>query len=72
MLIKVVGTPASTSSFLDSDFAGTKCHSNVVSICPVHCLANSGLVFSLQAATGRCFGDKDFRGALENGILLCE
>uniref|UniRef100_A0AAQ5ZPA4 LIM and calponin homology domains 1b n=1 Tax=Amphiprion ocellaris TaxID=80972 RepID=A0AAQ5ZPA4_AMPOC len=25
-----------------------------------------------QAATGRCFGDKDFRGGLENGILLCE
>ncbi|KAM8908832.1 LIM and calponin homology domains-containing protein 1 isoform 3-T3 [Spinachia spinachia] len=24
------------------------------------------------AVTGRCFGDKDFRGALENGILLCE
>uniref|UniRef100_A0A669CWR7 LIM and calponin homology domains 1 n=1 Tax=Oreochromis niloticus TaxID=8128 RepID=A0A669CWR7_ORENI len=26
----------------------------------------------LQAVTGRCFGDKDFRGGLENGILLCE
>ncbi|XP_051809962.1 LIM and calponin homology domains-containing protein 1 isoform X4 [Acanthochromis polyacanthus] len=26
----------------------------------------------IEAATGRCFGDKDFRGALENGILLCE
>uniref|UniRef100_A0A3B5Q5H3 LIM and calponin homology domains 1 n=1 Tax=Xiphophorus maculatus TaxID=8083 RepID=A0A3B5Q5H3_XIPMA len=25
-----------------------------------------------SAATGRCFGDKDFRGRLENGILLCE
>ncbi|KAM7389065.1 hypothetical protein PAMP_023062 [Pampus punctatissimus] len=24
------------------------------------------------AVTGRCFGDKDFRGGLENGILLCE
>uniref|UniRef100_A0A673A712 LIM and calponin homology domains 1b n=1 Tax=Sphaeramia orbicularis TaxID=375764 RepID=A0A673A712_9TELE len=31
------------------------------------------LVFlPLQAVTGRCFGDKDFRGGLENGILLCE
>uniref|UniRef100_A0A8C7HKI1 LIM and calponin homology domains 1 n=1 Tax=Oncorhynchus kisutch TaxID=8019 RepID=A0A8C7HKI1_ONCKI len=32
-------------------------------------------LFSLsdrQAVTGRCFGDKDFRGGLENGILLCE
>ncbi|XP_036932088.1 LIM and calponin homology domains-containing protein 1-like isoform X6 [Acanthopagrus latus] len=27
---------------------------------------------SSQAVTGRCFGDKDFRGGLENGILLCE
>ncbi|KAG5263936.1 hypothetical protein AALO_G00270310 [Alosa alosa] len=27
---------------------------------------------SLQAVTGRCFGEKDFRGGLENGILLCE
>uniref|UniRef100_A0A8C4F1G5 LIM and calponin homology domains 1b n=1 Tax=Dicentrarchus labrax TaxID=13489 RepID=A0A8C4F1G5_DICLA len=27
---------------------------------------------SLAAVTGRCFGDKDFRGGLENGILLCE
>ncbi|XP_032383214.1 LIM and calponin homology domains-containing protein 1 isoform X12 [Etheostoma spectabile] len=26
----------------------------------------------IEAATGRCFGDKDFRGGLENGILLCE
>uniref|UniRef100_A0A3B5M923 Calponin-homology (CH) domain-containing protein n=1 Tax=Xiphophorus couchianus TaxID=32473 RepID=A0A3B5M923_9TELE len=26
----------------------------------------------LLAATGRCFGDKNFRGRLENGILLCE
>uniref|UniRef100_A0AAX7VNW5 LIM and calponin homology domains 1b n=1 Tax=Astatotilapia calliptera TaxID=8154 RepID=A0AAX7VNW5_ASTCA len=26
----------------------------------------------LQAVTGRCFGEKDFRGGLENGILLCE
>ncbi|XP_032410489.1 LIM and calponin homology domains-containing protein 1 isoform X9 [Xiphophorus hellerii] len=26
----------------------------------------------IEAATGRCFGDKDFRGRLENGILLCE
>uniref|UniRef100_A0A3Q4AL51 Calponin-homology (CH) domain-containing protein n=1 Tax=Mola mola TaxID=94237 RepID=A0A3Q4AL51_MOLML len=24
------------------------------------------------AVTGRCFGDKDFRRGLENGILLCE
>uniref|UniRef100_A0A8C7W7N0 LIM and calponin homology domains 1 n=1 Tax=Oncorhynchus mykiss TaxID=8022 RepID=A0A8C7W7N0_ONCMY len=24
------------------------------------------------AVTGRCFNDKDFRGGLENGILLCE
>uniref|UniRef100_A0A3B4EV35 Calponin-homology (CH) domain-containing protein n=1 Tax=Pundamilia nyererei TaxID=303518 RepID=A0A3B4EV35_9CICH len=24
------------------------------------------------AVTGRCFGEKDFRGGLENGILLCE
>uniref|UniRef100_A0A665TWH8 LIM and calponin homology domains-containing protein 1-like n=1 Tax=Echeneis naucrates TaxID=173247 RepID=A0A665TWH8_ECHNA len=30
------------------------------------------LFFFLQAVTGRCFGDKDFRGGLENGILLCE
>uniref|UniRef100_A0A8C7WRW3 LIM and calponin homology domains 1b n=1 Tax=Oryzias sinensis TaxID=183150 RepID=A0A8C7WRW3_9TELE len=28
--------------------------------------------FYLQAATGRSFGDKDFRGNLENGIFLCE
>ncbi|XP_041799531.1 LIM and calponin homology domains-containing protein 1-like isoform X5 [Chelmon rostratus] len=26
----------------------------------------------IEAVTGRCFGDKDFRGGLENGILLCE
>ncbi|XP_075904154.1 LIM and calponin homology domains-containing protein 1-like isoform X7 [Nelusetta ayraudi] len=26
----------------------------------------------IEAVTGRCFGDRDFRGALENGILLCE
>ncbi|XP_038163994.1 LIM and calponin homology domains-containing protein 1-like isoform X2 [Cyprinodon tularosa] len=26
----------------------------------------------IEAATGRCFGEKDFRGGLENGILLCE
>uniref|UniRef100_A0A4W5MJT8 LIM and calponin homology domains 1 n=1 Tax=Hucho hucho TaxID=62062 RepID=A0A4W5MJT8_9TELE len=26
----------------------------------------------MMAVTGRCFGDKDFRGGLENGILLCE
>uniref|UniRef100_A0A3Q4MS73 Uncharacterized protein n=1 Tax=Neolamprologus brichardi TaxID=32507 RepID=A0A3Q4MS73_NEOBR len=26
----------------------------------------------LQAVTGRCFGEKDFRGGLENGILLCD
>ncbi|XP_018601762.2 LIM and calponin homology domains-containing protein 1-like isoform X2 [Scleropages formosus] len=26
----------------------------------------------IEAVTGRRFGDKDFRGALENGILLCE
>ncbi|PWA18755.1 hypothetical protein CCH79_00005570 [Gambusia affinis] len=37
----------------------------------------SGILASLslkscRAATGRCFGDKDFRGGLENGILLCE
>uniref|UniRef100_A0A8D3A7A1 LIM and calponin homology domains 1 n=1 Tax=Scophthalmus maximus TaxID=52904 RepID=A0A8D3A7A1_SCOMX len=25
-----------------------------------------------HAVTGRCFGDRDFRGGLENGILLCE
>uniref|UniRef100_A0A8C6S6U6 Uncharacterized protein n=1 Tax=Neogobius melanostomus TaxID=47308 RepID=A0A8C6S6U6_9GOBI len=25
-----------------------------------------------EAATGKSFGDKDFRSALENGILLCE
>uniref|UniRef100_A0A3P9JV92 Calponin-homology (CH) domain-containing protein n=1 Tax=Oryzias latipes TaxID=8090 RepID=A0A3P9JV92_ORYLA len=25
-----------------------------------------------RAATGRSFGDKDFRGNLENGIFLCE
>uniref|UniRef100_A0A8C9WUE5 LIM and calponin homology domains 1 n=1 Tax=Scleropages formosus TaxID=113540 RepID=A0A8C9WUE5_SCLFO len=30
----------------------------------------SGL--ALAAVTGRRFGDKDFRGGLENGILLCE
>uniref|UniRef100_A0A8C4EXX7 LIM and calponin homology domains 1b n=1 Tax=Dicentrarchus labrax TaxID=13489 RepID=A0A8C4EXX7_DICLA len=29
-------------------------------------------IISLMAVTGRCFGDKDFRGGLENGILLCE
>uniref|UniRef100_A0A3B3U496 Calponin-homology (CH) domain-containing protein n=1 Tax=Poecilia latipinna TaxID=48699 RepID=A0A3B3U496_9TELE len=29
-------------------------------------------VLPLQAATGKSFGDKDFRSALENGILLCE
>ncbi|XP_048851561.1 LIM and calponin homology domains-containing protein 1a isoform X9 [Brienomyrus brachyistius] len=27
---------------------------------------------SVKAATGRRFGDKDFRSGLENGILLCE
>uniref|UniRef100_A0A8C5GF04 LIM and calponin homology domains 1b n=1 Tax=Gouania willdenowi TaxID=441366 RepID=A0A8C5GF04_GOUWI len=26
----------------------------------------------IEAVTGRCFADKDFRGGLENGILLCE
>ncbi|XP_076005129.1 LIM and calponin homology domains-containing protein 1-like isoform X5 [Genypterus blacodes] len=26
----------------------------------------------IESVTGRCFGDKDFRGGLENGILLCE
>ncbi|XP_023815228.1 LIM and calponin homology domains-containing protein 1 isoform X8 [Oryzias latipes] len=26
----------------------------------------------IEAATGRSFGDKDFRGNLENGIFLCE
>ncbi|KAM6999748.1 LIM and calponin homology domains-containing protein 1-like isoform 3-T3 [Tautogolabrus adspersus] len=26
----------------------------------------------IEAVTGRCFGDKDFRSGLENGILLCE
>ncbi|KAJ8382675.1 hypothetical protein SKAU_G00034530 [Synaphobranchus kaupii] len=26
----------------------------------------------IEAVTGRRFGDKDFRGGLENGILLCE
>ncbi|XP_046900847.1 LIM and calponin homology domains-containing protein 1-like isoform X2 [Hypomesus transpacificus] len=26
----------------------------------------------IEAVTGRSFGDKDFRGGLENGILLCE
>ncbi|XP_042077682.1 LIM and calponin homology domains-containing protein 1 isoform X3 [Haplochromis burtoni] len=26
----------------------------------------------IEAVTGRCFGEKDFRGGLENGILLCE
>ncbi|XP_052420805.1 LIM and calponin homology domains-containing protein 1 isoform X1 [Carassius gibelio] len=26
----------------------------------------------IEAATGRSFGDKDFRSGLENGILLCE
>uniref|UniRef100_A0A3Q0SNI2 LIM and calponin homology domains 1b n=1 Tax=Amphilophus citrinellus TaxID=61819 RepID=A0A3Q0SNI2_AMPCI len=34
-----------------------------------------GEMFSLavhRAVTGRCFGDKDFRGGLENGILLCD
>uniref|UniRef100_A0A674A1U3 LIM and calponin homology domains 1 n=1 Tax=Salmo trutta TaxID=8032 RepID=A0A674A1U3_SALTR len=27
---------------------------------------------AIEAVTGRCFNDKDFRGGLENGILLCE
>eukprot|EP00064_Thunnus_orientalis_P011211 superscaffoldBa00001597_g11241 len=31
-----------------------------------------GVVTKILAVTGRCFGDKDFRGGLENGILLCE
>ncbi|XP_035387859.1 LIM and calponin homology domains-containing protein 1 isoform X3 [Electrophorus electricus] len=26
----------------------------------------------IEAVTGRSFGEKDFRGALDNGILLCE
>ncbi|XP_077589590.1 LIM and calponin homology domains-containing protein 1-like isoform X2 [Stigmatopora nigra] len=26
----------------------------------------------IEAVTGRCFGDRHFRGGLENGILLCE
>ncbi|XP_037315738.2 LIM and calponin homology domains-containing protein 1-like isoform X3 [Pungitius pungitius] len=26
----------------------------------------------IEAVTGRCFGDRDFRAGLENGILLCE
>ncbi|XP_063045745.1 LIM and calponin homology domains-containing protein 1 [Engraulis encrasicolus] len=26
----------------------------------------------IEAVTGRCFGEKDFRTGLENGILLCE
>ncbi|XP_031442700.1 LIM and calponin homology domains-containing protein 1 isoform X7 [Clupea harengus] len=26
----------------------------------------------IEAVTGRCFGEKDFRAGLENGILLCE
>ncbi|XP_069057944.1 LIM and calponin homology domains-containing protein 1 isoform X2 [Pleurodeles waltl] len=26
----------------------------------------------IEQVTGRCFGDKDFRSGLENGILLCE
>ncbi|XP_052010613.1 LIM and calponin homology domains-containing protein 1-like isoform X2 [Xyrauchen texanus] len=26
----------------------------------------------IEAVTGRSFGDKDFRGGLDNGILLCE
>ncbi|XP_066514834.1 LIM and calponin homology domains-containing protein 1a isoform X2 [Hoplias malabaricus] len=26
----------------------------------------------IEAVTGRCFGEKDFRSGLENGILLCE
>uniref|UniRef100_A0AAQ4RV82 LIM and calponin homology domains 1 n=1 Tax=Gasterosteus aculeatus aculeatus TaxID=481459 RepID=A0AAQ4RV82_GASAC len=43
----------------------------VVSWLPLY-FANSAPLFSPQAVTGRCFGDKDFRGGLENGILLCE
>uniref|UniRef100_A0A673A536 LIM and calponin homology domains 1b n=1 Tax=Sphaeramia orbicularis TaxID=375764 RepID=A0A673A536_9TELE len=44
---------------------------------PILCFALKPLCCSLvflplQAVTGRCFGDKDFRGGLENGILLCE
>ncbi|XP_067373954.1 LIM and calponin homology domains-containing protein 1-like isoform X15 [Channa argus] len=34
--------------------------------------AQKWIEVSYEAVTGRCFGDKDFRGALENGILLCE
>ncbi|KAL7886111.1 hypothetical protein AOLI_G00064060 [Acnodon oligacanthus] len=26
----------------------------------------------IEAVTGRSFGEKDFRGGLDNGILLCE
>uniref|UniRef100_A0A3B3YCZ0 Calponin-homology (CH) domain-containing protein n=1 Tax=Poecilia mexicana TaxID=48701 RepID=A0A3B3YCZ0_9TELE len=29
-------------------------------------------VIEQSAATGKSFGDKDFRSALENGILLCD
>uniref|UniRef100_A0A8K9XIH7 LIM and calponin homology domains 1 n=1 Tax=Oncorhynchus mykiss TaxID=8022 RepID=A0A8K9XIH7_ONCMY len=32
----------------------------------------TGLERPQGAVTGRCFNDKDFRGGLENGILLCE
>uniref|UniRef100_A0A674A4B6 LIM and calponin homology domains 1 n=1 Tax=Salmo trutta TaxID=8032 RepID=A0A674A4B6_SALTR len=32
----------------------------------------TGLEQPQRAVTGRCFNDKDFRGGLENGILLCE
>uniref|UniRef100_A0A8C7V2M4 LIM and calponin homology domains 1 n=1 Tax=Oncorhynchus mykiss TaxID=8022 RepID=A0A8C7V2M4_ONCMY len=34
--------------------------------------AHPGFILPASAVTGRCFGDKDFRGGLENGILLCE
>lgn len=76
VLIKVAGPPPLFKhiSSLNSDFARTQtqCHNVVVSFCPVQCFVNSVLVFFSQAVTGRCFGDRDFRGALENGILLCE
>ncbi|XP_019900773.2 LIM and calponin homology domains-containing protein 1 isoform X3 [Esox lucius] len=38
----------------------------------VCCLRERGRSFLMRAVTGRGFCDKDFRGGLENGILLCE
>ncbi|KAG9272155.1 LIM and calponin homology domains-containing protein 1-like isoform X1 [Astyanax mexicanus] len=32
----------------------------------------SPVLLTLKAVTGRNFGEKDFRGGLDNGILLCE